>query len=336
MPGRIEARPTSLALALLSALALGLAPPALARRLVLTGEVRAGDAQQVITPFANSSPVVIRHFVPEGEAVKAGDVVLRIDPGQSASQVPELESRIEQTRARVAKEIVELEVKAVDAELDLVDARSELAVARLDASIPPGLISALDYDRHQGELDRATREAALKQRELAAAREAVRRRSEDGALEIRKLVVQRDYHAALVEAAEVRADRDGIVVHGFTSFGTGGRIDEGSSVMPGSVAGEVVAGGGVSVRAWVLESDRGGLHAGQDVHLAFDALPGRGVDGRITAIAAAPERRREWGEGRWFAVQVDFNDGDLRLLPGMSVRVVATLADGGATAGAVP
>ena len=91
MPGRIEARPTSLALALLSALALGLAPPALARRLVLTGEVRAGDAQQVITPFANSSPVVIRHFVPEGEAVKAGDVVLRIDPGQSASQVPELE-----------------------------------------------------------------------------------------------------------------------------------------------------------------------------------------------------------------------------------------------------
>ena len=48
---------------------------------VLTGEVRSVGAQQIITPQSNSAPVVIRYFVPEGAAVKAGDVVLRIDPG---------------------------------------------------------------------------------------------------------------------------------------------------------------------------------------------------------------------------------------------------------------
>ena len=328
-------RCTELAAALALAAAC-FAPPAFARTLVLTGEVRAVDAQQIITPHSNSSPVVIRFFVPEGDPVKAGDVVLRIDPGQSASQIPELEAQIEQAHARVAKEIAELEVKAVDAELALVDAEAELAIAKLDASIPADLISGLDYDRHQGELDRTVREAALKQRELQSAREAVSRRQADGALEVEKLAVQRDYHAALVETAEVRADRDGIVVHGFNNNWLGGRIDEGSSTMPGSTAGEVVSGGEMRVRAWVLESDRGALRAGQPVQLGFDALPGRTVDGTIAEVSGAPERRPEWGEGRWFSIEVDFDGSGLRLLPGMSVRVVAKPATGatGADAGA--
>src|SRR5690606_1492414 len=318
-------------------LALGaMVLPAAARTLLLTGEVRAVDAQQIITPHANSSPVVIRYFIPEGEPVKAGEVALRVDPGQSAAQIPELEAQIEQTRARVAKEVAELEGKAVDADLALVDAEAELASARLDASIPADLISELDYDRHQGELDRTTREAELKRRELDSAREAVRRRQADGALEIEKLTVQRDYHAALVATAEVRADRDGIVVHGFNNNWIGGRIDEGASTMPGSTAGEVVSGGDMRVQAWVLESDRRGLRAGQPVQLSFDALPGGQVAGAIAAVSGAPERRPEWGEGRWFSVDVDFDGEGLRLLPGMSARVVArpAPADAGSDAGA--
>src|SRR5690606_9886777 len=80
---------------------------------VLTGEARAVGAQAVITPQSSFSPVVIRYFVPEGESVKQGDVVLRIDPGQSAAKIPDLEAQIDQARARGDKEIAELEVKAV-------------------------------------------------------------------------------------------------------------------------------------------------------------------------------------------------------------------------------
>src|SRR5690606_9797483 len=107
---------------------------------VLTGEVRSIDAQVLITPQSNSSPVVIRFFVPEGQAVKKGDVVLRIDPGQSAAMIPDLDARIEQTGAKGDKDIADLEVKALDAELALVDAEAELAIARIDAKIPKGLI----------------------------------------------------------------------------------------------------------------------------------------------------------------------------------------------------
>lgn len=305
------------------ALCLALALPASAA-VVLTGEVRSIDAQAILTPQSNSSPVVIRYFVPEGEAVKKGDVVLRVDPGQSAAMIADLEAQIEQASAKGDKEIAELEVKVVDAELALVDAQAKLAAARIDAKIPKGLISDLDHDRYQGEFGSTTREVELQRRLLAEAREAVRRRREDSQLAIRKLVVQRDYHAALVRTSEVRADRDGIVVHGFNNNWIGGRIDEGSSTMPGSRAGEVVATASrYAVRAWALQPDRQALRTGQKVRLGFDAVPGSNVEGRITAIGGATERRPEWGNGLYFPVDVAFEPGKLRLLPGMSVRVIA-------------
>ena len=162
---RTDLRQALLALACATALPCGAA--------VLTGEVRSLGAQPIITPQSNNAPVVIRYFVPEGAPVKAGDVVLRIDPGQAATMIPDLEAKIEQANARAAKEVAELAVKALDAELELVDAESELVAAKLDAGIPKALVSGLDYDRYQGEFERASREAVLKRKALATARLAV-------------------------------------------------------------------------------------------------------------------------------------------------------------------
>lgn len=320
------------ALALLASLVV--AAPAAA--VVLTGEVQAVDAQTIYTPPANMSPVVIRFYVPEGERVEKGDVVLRIDPGQAGSQVREFESQIEQANARAAKELAELRVKAVDARIALVDANAALEVAKIDAAIPAELVSALDYDKYQGERDRATREHALKQKELAAAEAAVVRRERDAELEVERLRVQLDYAMAQVQASEVRADRDGVVVHGFNRNWIGGRIDEGSSAMPGGKAGEVVSGGAMRVRAWALVPDRRGLDVGQHVQVAFDAIPGSTLTGRITGIGGAPERRPEWGEGRYLTIDIALPDGHgLSLLPGMSVRVIAD-PEAPASEGAVP
>jgi multidrug resistance efflux pump len=295
---------------------------------VLTGEVRSADSQTIHTPQSNSSPVVIRYFVPDGQAVKAGDVVLRIDPGQSAGMVADLDAQIEQAGAKAAKELAGLQVKAIDAEMASAEADAAFGTARVDAAIPRDLASALDYDRYQGEADRTGREAALKRKQRDDARAAVTRRRQDGELEVRKLVVKRDYIAVLVRNAEVRANRDGVVLHGYNQGWLAGRIDEGSSTMPGSTAGEVVgAGSRMQVRAWALESDRRGLLAGQRLRLDFDALPGRQAGGRILAISGAPQRKPEWGDGRYFVVDIALDAGvELQLLPGMSVRVTLPAA----------
>ena len=290
---------------------------------VFTGEVESTTAQPIFTPPSNSSPVALRYFVPDGTVVKKGDVVLRIDAGDAAAGIRKLDAQIEQAQTKSDKEVAELRLKAMDAELLLIDAQAALEVAKVDASLPRKLISALDYDRHQTELERATHDAVLKKDELDGAREAAERRARDGNLEVQKLRTQRTFYQVQVEASEVRAERDGTVVHAFgAEFGEGGRFEEGSSAYPGQKTGEIVGAGDMRVHAWALAPDVAALKKGAPVSLAFDALPGMSAKGTIAAIGGAPEEKKEWSDSRYFTVDIDIDkDAKLPFMPGMSVRV---------------
>jgi len=297
----------------------GAAAPASA--VVFSGEVRAEGAQSIFTPPSDTAPVVLRFYVPDGTPVKSGDVLLRIDAGQAAAQIRVLDGQIEQARAKVDKETAELRLKQVDAETALIDAQAARDSAQVDASIPPALTFALKYDGYRAEFERAQHDAVLKQKEVEDARAAVGRRARDGTLEIGKLQVQKVYYEAQVAGAEVRAEHDGTVVHGFSSW-LGTRIDEGSSSFPGQEVGTVVSSDVLSVRAWILEPDRARLAPGQALQLDFDALPGRRLGGKIAAISGASETRPEWGSGRYYVIDIDLADASgLKLKPGMSVRV---------------
>jgi multidrug efflux pump subunit AcrA (membrane-fusion protein) len=290
------------------------------RPVLLTGEVEALDSQTIFVPPSNSSPLVLRNFVAEGSQVKAGDVVLRIETG-GAANIDRLKMELEQARARAERETATLEVGAVDAQKALVGAQAALGKAKLDAALPKMQIAALNYDRYQAELDRATRDLAIKQESELNARQAVARRKEDGELEVKKLQINIAFQIAQLAQAEVRAARDGVVVHGYSPW-RGERLDEGSSAWPGNAAGVVLGDGQMAVTAWVLEADRPYLSEGQAVSLRFDALPGAALTGRIGVITSAPEARPRWGLGRYFRVKVSLPEKHgLPLVAGMSVLV---------------
>jgi multidrug resistance efflux pump len=271
-------------------------------------------------PPSNSSPIVLRTFLPEGSPVKAGDVVLRIEAG-GATNIDQLRTERERARARTDSETASKEVAAVEAEKAVVSARAALDKAKVDAALPKQQIPALDYDRHQAELDRATRDLAIKQEGLKNARDEVARRKEDGALEVRKMQINEAFQLAQLAQSEVRATRDGVLVHGYSPF-KGERLDEGSTAWPGNVAGTVLGDAQMAVTAWVLEADRPYLRDGQAVTLRFDALPGRVLAGHVASITSAPEARPQWGLGRYFRARIDLPaDHGLPLVAGMSVLV---------------
>jgi multidrug resistance efflux pump len=291
------------------------------RPLLLTGEVIALDAQEIIVPPSNSSPVVLRTYVPDGAVVKKGDSILAIDPRGQASEISTLTTQIKQTRARVERETADLEVKAVEAAQALAASEAALAKAKVDAAIPKNFVSALDYDRYQGERERAARDLEVKQGQSTHARTAVARRIEDGALEIRKLELGLAFAQAQVTSATVTARMDGVVVHGFSPW-RGRRFDEGESGFPGASVGQVIGESALAVRTWVLEADRHHLQPGQQVRVRFDALPGVEVQSVIETIATAPEARAAWGEGRYFRTDLKLPaEMKLPLSPGMSALV---------------
>lgn len=299
---------------------------------VFTGEVRMIDSQSIETPPSMSSPVVLRYYMPDGAQARPGDVILRIDAGPAEAQLRNQRAELAQAKAKNAKEIADLELKQSDAELALADAQAERDTAAVDAALPKQLLSALDYDRYQSEMQRTDRALALKRDEVAQAQAAVARRRQDSALELQKKNLALTFLADQVTSAVVKATQAGTVVHGFDNvFGAGGRYEEGSTSFPGQAVGEVIgAGRRYAVRAWVLEPDRTGLRVGQPVAMSIDALPGHRLRGSITAIAGAASARPEWGDGRYVQVDISLPDtAALALRSGMSVRVDTEAAESG-------
>ena len=295
--------------------------PLQAANIYLTGEVRILDAEVIYTPPSDSSPVVLRYYLSDGSSVKAGDVIVRIDPGQATSQVRLLEAQIDQARSRTAKELVELRVKLLDAERAVIDAEAARDKAIVDAAIPADYIARLDLDRYRNEKERSAREYVLKQKEFSNAKAAITRRQADVVLEIQKLQIQRDYQKTAIANAEQKATRAGVLTHGFDAW-RGGRIDEGASSWPGQKIGEIVGDGRRGVVAYALEPERRGLKLKQLVSLSFDAYPTQVITGIISKIAAAPDSKSEWGDARYFAIDINLPEKlPMTLLSGMSVRV---------------
>lgn len=293
---------------------------AVTRPLLLTGTVNASDSQSVLVPPSNSSPIVLRNFVDEGQVVKTGDVVLRIET-QDQSSVSQLRTQAEQSEARAQKDVADLEVKLVEAERALATAKAGLAKAKVDAALPKTQISLLDFDRYLGERERAERDLDVKQQARASAAEAIARRRTDAELELKKLQINIAFTIAQQEQAQVRATRDGVVVHGYSER-NGERFDEGSSAWPGNTVGQVMGNGDMRVRAFALEADRHYITVGQPVQLTFDALPGATTKAQIMSIANAPEVRASWGSARYFRVDIDLpKDHGLPLTAGMSVLI---------------
>ncbi|WMW81720.1 HlyD family efflux transporter periplasmic adaptor subunit [Undibacterium cyanobacteriorum] len=294
----------------------------LSRAVLFAGEVHASDSIPILVPTSNVSPVALRYYVPEGARVKAGEVVLRVDV-QGNSDIERIELEITQARQTNAREVADLEVRQIEAEKALITARAALAKAKVDAALPKAQIAALDYDKYQGELDRATKDLEVKQKALAIASEAIQRKIEDGVLAVKKSEIQLAFAKTQIAQAEVRAPKDGVVIHGYDSW-SGKRLDEGGMGHIGSLAGHIMGNGQMSVVAYVLEADRLFIKTGQVVTVRFDAIPGRLVKGTIGNIAGAPEAKATWGNGRYFKADITLSDTQgLSLQHGMSAAIEA-------------
>lgn len=296
------------------------ATPKYQRPVLLTGELQAVDSIPIIVPSAVVSPVTLRYFVPEGSKVKAGDVILRVD-SMGDSDIERIELEISQNRERGLREVADLEVKTIETERAFITAQAALAKAKIDAALPKSQISALDYDKYQGELDRATRDLAVKQKALENANESVKRKLEDSELAIKRLQIQIAFAKLQVAQSEVKAQRDGVVIHGYDNW-NGKRLDEGGRAQIGSVAGQILGAGKLKVVAWVLEADRPFLQQGQEMQVRFDAIPGSYTKGVIERIASAPEARAIWGKGRYFKTEIRLPDNlAYDLQQGMSASI---------------
>ncbi len=231
--------------------------------------------------------------VAEGDAVRAGEVLARIDPVQAASEARAVAARLESLEA----EVEAAAARAREAEQAVVRARAVFA----DGVLP------------RSELDAAEAAAEAAGAQLLAAR----RRVAQGRAELARA---RDSLAK----TEITAPMDGVVTR--LSVREGEMVVVGVQNQPGTILMTLSDLSAVDAEVKVAEADVLRLAAGQPAFVTLEALPERELSGRVVEIGASalPIAGAE-AAAREFRVVVRLDEPEPGLRPGLTcdVRILA-------------
>src|SRR5262245_31365124 len=163
---------------------------------------------------------VVEVKVKEGERVKAGDLLIVLDLGDTALAVDRDRHGVESARARLQDLSVgsrEAEVAAAEAAVADKRAAVDLAgreVQRQEMLLSKAVGTERDYDRAKTDLDRALASARISEQQLALTREGFRRwQTAQARSELDRAQAQLRQSEVIARESEIRAPADAIVMH---------------------------------------------------------------------------------------------------------------------------
>src|SRR6185295_18376123 len=264
--------------------------PSVVRAEIRTGKVDRGpvegivEASGVVIPAFESvlsSPIdarVEKVLKRPGEAVKAGEAILKLDT--SAARL-ELE-KFEDQRAKKYNEQRQLRISL---EKSLSDLHGQIERQKLDAEVlayraeqnrklsADGLVSEQTLKAAEVEAKKAVIELAQLQQSVGSARRSTDAQLEGLELDLATLRKEREDARHLLELATTRSDRSGVL--------TWVMPQEGVTVPRGEVIARIADLDSFRVEASVSDVHSSRLHSGQLVRVMLDNQP---LSGRLAAI----------------------------------------------------
>ena len=307
----------------------------------------AGRIHPVATRVAG---VVTEMRMQDNAVVKAGDVLLRLDPADAAVQVERLKAQIAQADAAIATsaaQIAQARAQAAATGSQVAQAEAVLARTELEAKRSQALFGAELRATSKQELD-----AALAARDVARADLAARKASANAAKEAVAAAESARQSANAQKAATQAQLKDAQNQLGYVELkaASDGRIGKrtvevGQRVQAGQQLAAIV-----EPETWIVanfkETQLAKMKPGQKVSVKVDAFPGRELEGHVDSFAPA--------SGASFALLPPDNatgnftkivqrvpvkvvlepeslkglgDAASRLVPGLSVQVEVHIAD---------
>lgn len=303
--------------------------------LVLYGNV---DIRQVQLGFRVSGKLA-ETLVDEGDSVKAGDTLARLDNRPYQDLVAVAAAQAAGQRATLAKleagpraaEIAQARAVLAERQADLLNA--EQSYTRSFQLRPSGTVS-------QGGLDQAVAARDAAKARVNAAKEALTllqegTRSEDIA------AAKASLQAADANLASARTTADDTILVAPADGVILSRVREkGSILAPNDIAFVLSLAKPVWIRAFIAETDLGRVHTGTLVEVSSDTDPRKRYKGRVGFISPVAEfspKTVETPELRTdlvYRLRIVVDEPDSALLQGMPVTV--RLSDGPAADGGKP
>jgi multidrug resistance efflux pump len=227
-------------------------------------------------------------LVREGDRVKAGDLLVRVDLGETRVAVEREQAGVRAAEARAqdlqaGSRAAEIAV----AEAEVADRRAAVALAvkeaqRQSALASEGVVAARDRDQARTELERTRAALQVSEERLALTREGSRPKQTAAAqAEAERATAVLEQSVVVAKEGEIRAPADGVILH---------RLAEpGQLVGPGQPAITMAFADRLYVRTFIPETRLGKVKMGAAATVTVDAFPGREFAAHITEISPEAE-----------------------------------------------
>lgn len=297
----------------------------LARTVRAEGVLKAVEATPVRVP-GNDVSLKIGWMIEDGSPVKAGDVVIRLDPSRTVKLLAEGRAARATAGYRGEKERAESGAIVANLGRDADQARRERTTAETFQSRDPELFSR--HEIIEADIDVAL--ATQKERHAVdsrSQREGLARTSRDlVALDGKQAQLKIDKAERELAALELKAPHDGIVV--LKRNWRGELPQVGQVVWSSQTLAEIPDLTRLEAEVWVLEADAGGLAPGRPATAYLEAHAGSPVPATVKSVDALARPRLRNVPIQYFGAVLSLSSTDpARMKPGE--RVVATIDLGG-------
>jgi HlyD family secretion protein len=276
---------------------------------------------------------VLEVKVKEGQRVKAGDLLLILDLGDTALAVERDRHGVESARARLQDLAVGsrlAEVAAAEAEVADKAAALDLAtreMQRQELLLAKEVGTERDSDQARTQRDRAQAALRISEERLALTREGFRSwQTVQARSEVDKARAQLRQSEVVARESEIRAPADAVVIH---------RMVEPGQLLAAGQAGLTLAlTNRLYVRTFIPETELGRVRHGQAAQVIVDAFPGKTFAAVVTEIAPDAEFTPKQVETRdervnlVYGAKVDLMEGwNVALVPGQPAEITVTAAE---------
>ncbi len=281
---------------------------------------------------------VVAVAVKEGDRVKAGDLLVILDLGETAVAVERDRHGVASAQARLQDlSVGSRRAEVASAEAEVVDRRAAVDLAARELQRQQLLLSKAvgaerDYDRAKTDLERAQAAAAVSEQQLELTREGFRRwQTAQARSEVDRARAQLKQSEVVAQEREIRAPADGIVAHRM--------VEPGQLLAAGQTSLTLALTSRLYVRTFVPETKLGVVRHGLPATVTVDAYPGRTFDAVLTEIAPDPEytpkavETREERVNLVYGAKADLTAGwQANLVPGQPADITVRVEQSGVAA----
>ena len=285
-----------------------------------SGEIVAARYADIGSPVMGR---LVALTVKEGDAVRAGQVLARIDAIQATATADAAAAALSALEADAGAAVTQ--VRAAQSSLDEARSRAteaETALTRATQLREAGLLPAAEFDRTVA----TTAAAKAQQAAVAAAAEKAEQAATAAERRVAQARAERDRARDQLDKTEITAPIDGVVTR--LDVAVGEMVVVGVQNQPGTILMTVSDLTAIDAEVKVAEADVMRLDTGMTATITLEALTGQRFSGRIVEIgASALPQIGATAAAREFRVKVRLTGTAIPLRPGLTCDVEIQVAE---------